>query len=111
MATGVLLEFQGIGEKEYERLIKELRTEQNPPEGGVLHTAGPLPNGWRVFNIFESRESYEKFYNDRVTPALKLLGMPNPSRKELYPIHNVMAYNTYVLNTLNVLGATTTSRR
>ena len=110
MVTGVLLEFQGIGEKEYERLVKELHTEQNPPEGGVLHTAGPLPSGWRVFNIFESRESYEKFYNDRVTPALKLLGLPNPSRKEFYPIYNVMAYNTYVLNTLNVL-ATATSRR
>ncbi len=110
MATAVLLEFQGIGEREYERLIDLVRSDQNPPQGGLLHTAGPIPNGWRVFNIFDSRDSYEKFYNDRVLPALKQLGMPNPSRKEYYPIYNVIGYNVSMLSTLNVLG-TATSRR
>ncbi len=111
MATGVLLEFEGVGEKEYQRLMDVLRSDQDPPQGAILHTAGQIPNGWRVFNIFESRDSYEKFYDDRIAPALKQVGMPNPSRKEFYPIHNVLAYNTYVLNTLNVAGATEPSRR
>ncbi len=111
MTTGVLLEFQGVGENDYHRLMDVLRADQNPPEGGILHTAGPFQNGWRVFNIFESRESYEKFYNDRVTPALKQVGLPNPSRKEFYSIHNVLAYNTFVLNTLNARSAAATPRR
>ncbi len=105
MVTGVLLEFQGMGESEYDRVIETLRSDLNPPLGGILHTAGPIPNGWRVFNIFESREAYEKFYNDRVVPALRQLGISNPSRKEYYPIHNVLAYNTSVLNTLGAVAS------
>lgn len=33
MATGLLLEFQGIGEKEYERAMEALRLDQNPARG------------------------------------------------------------------------------
>lgn len=102
MATGILLEFQGMGEKEYDRLMEMLGTDRNRPEGAILHVAGPIPNGWRVFNVFESQDSYEKFYKDRLTGAFKQVGIPNPTRFEYFPIHNAFATDAAALNAFGV---------
>ncbi len=110
MATGVLLEMQGVGEEDYDRLIELLRLDQNPPLGGIFHSAGPIPNGWRVFNIWDSRDLYEQFYEDRVIPGLKQLGMSEPTRKEYFPIHNVYVAQPTALSALNIRRVLTSAR-
>ncbi len=107
MATGILLEFNGVTAKEYDRVIESLRLDQYPPKGRLLHTAGPTSNGWLVFNIFESRNDYEQYYNDRVLPVFKQLGMPNPIRVEYVPIHNAFVPNA---SALGMIGTTVSTR-
>jgi hypothetical protein len=79
------------GSKElYERLRKQLDLEA--PAGGVLHVAGPSPNGgWRVIEVFESEEDARRFLNERFGPALEAVGFagrrPQP---QFWPVHDYM---------------------
>lgn len=44
-------------------------------EGNIIHTAGEGPNGFRVVDVWESREAFDTFMNDRVMPAMEETGM------------------------------------
>jgi hypothetical protein len=45
-----------------------------PIDGLVIHTVTRSPNGLRVFDVWESREAFETFMNDRITPAMEEIG-------------------------------------
>ena len=41
------------------------------PAGQIFHAAGPVPEGWRVFSVHDSEESWERFGDDILMPALQ----------------------------------------
>jgi hypothetical protein len=63
-----------------------------PPEGLILHAAGPLPEGgWRIFDVWESEEAFWRFFDERMLPAARELGQDPPaSRPEFFAIHNLI---------------------
>jgi hypothetical protein len=63
-----------------------------PPEGLILHAAGPLPEGgWRVFDVWESEEAFWRFFDERMLPAARELGQDAPSsRPEFFAVHNLI---------------------
>jgi hypothetical protein len=63
--------------------------EANPPEGGLFHVAGPMPGGWRVVDIWESEEAFERFAGERPIPAVQQVGVPDMPNPEFYPIEGV----------------------
>ena len=68
----------------YDRARQEMGLDR--PAGGVLHVAGPSPNGgWRVIEVFESEEAATRF-----APAFQAIGAPPPPRPELWPVHHHM---------------------
>jgi hypothetical protein len=104
----MLLEFNGLDEKRYERINEVLGLNQNPPKGLILHAAGPISGGWRVFDIWESKEAFQQFFNQRLQNALKQAGVTEaPTRQDFFPIHNTYAPQP---NLLGKVGAATTSR-
>jgi hypothetical protein len=64
------------------------------PAGGILHVAGPSPDGgWRVIELWESKEDAHRFFNERLGPALKAAGaLPpdGPPQPQFWPVHNYM---------------------
>jgi hypothetical protein len=64
-----------------------------PIEGALVHTAGFTGNGFRIFEVWESREDFERFFRDRLGPILKDLA-PEDDREPqttVYELHNFMA--------------------
>jgi len=55
---------------------------ENPPAGILARLAGPMPGGWRVVSVWESREIWERFRTDRLDPAFKATGGPQPRFEE-----------------------------
>jgi hypothetical protein len=45
----------------------------SPPEGNVLRMAGPMDGGWRVVSLWQSRQQFETFLEERL-----LLSLPDP---------------------------------
>src|SRR5919198_2507481 len=47
----------------------EMRPEE-APEGLILHSAGQGDRGWYVYDIWESREAFDKFSDEKLMPAV-----------------------------------------
>jgi quinol monooxygenase YgiN len=106
MATGMLIEFNEMDEKRYERVNELLALYQNPPKGLLFHSAGPIANGWRVFDIWESKEAFDQFLKERLQTALQQAGITGrPARQEFFPIHNVYAPQPNVLTKIGAAAA------
>lgn len=82
MADGVVLQFAGVSEAEYDAVNAKLGIDPRTGEGdwpaGLLHhTAGASDGGWVVTEIWESRQAQGEFMSSRLGPALA--GMPQPN--------------------------------
>ena len=67
------------GTAEQDRAMLEAANVANdPPAGARLRLAGPTGSGWRVMSLWDSREAFDAFLRDRLTPALQRAGRPVP---------------------------------
>ena len=79
----------------YDTVAERLDVDTNPPAGMIVHTAGwDEANGtFRIFDVWESREDFDRFWQDRLQPALDEL-MPQfesadpPDREGQYELHD-----------------------
>lgn len=58
-----------------------MEIDTDPPEGMIVHSAGPVDSGWGVIDCWESREAFDTFVQERLLPRLHGLGdrrFPNP---------------------------------
>ena len=55
--------------EDYERLTAVLGDEV--PEGLIVHVAGPTDSGFRIIDVWESREAWERFRDERLRPAAR----------------------------------------
>jgi hypothetical protein len=92
MAVGIRLKFDGGTQEAYEAGHAAMEIDSNPPAGLIVHSAGPIDEGWGVIDFWESREAYDTFVSDRLMPALQGLGdrgFPNPPDVKEFPVHNL----------------------
>ena len=90
MAIAMLVDNPKGSPELYERIRKQL--DLQGPAGGILHVAGPSPNGgWRVIEVFESEEDAGRFLEERFGPALEALGFAGPRPEpQFWPVHNYL---------------------
>jgi hypothetical protein len=64
-----------------------------PIEGALVHTAGFTGNGFRIFEVWESREDFERFLNERLMPIVQEVSPDDGRQPEMtvYELHNYMA--------------------
>lgn len=53
----------------YERLAAALG--DGVPDGLIVHVAGPTDSGFRIIDVWESQEAWERFRNERLRPAVR----------------------------------------
>ena len=86
MAIVMMTESPQGTEQIYERIRELIGPER--PAGGVLHLAGPGPNGgWRVIEVWDSEEDAKRFA-ERLRPAFEAVGVPAPPAPQVWPVHN-----------------------
>jgi quinol monooxygenase YgiN len=93
MAIGVLFDMPGVTRAQYEELNEQMfgtTQPDEPPEGLIIHTAGAIPGGWRVFDAWESRDAFDRFIQEQVMPAAEALGMPPMGEPQVYELHNML---------------------
>jgi hypothetical protein len=70
MAVGTITRFsEGIGADQYDAVTAKMGLAAEPPEGLIFHSAGELEGRFQVFNVWETREHFERFTQDRLRPA------------------------------------------
>ena len=63
------------------------------PAGLLLHIAGPTEEGFRIIDLWDSEQAWERFRAERLAPAMAALGgpsRPEPTLRGLHPAHTVV---------------------
>ena len=70
MAVALQIEWDGFTAKQYDDLKRRLDWDNNPPDGAIFHAAWFEDNGLRVFDVWESREHFQRFLDQDLMPSL-----------------------------------------
>jgi hypothetical protein len=98
MADALILEFEGYGVDDYERVNTVLginmQTGEGPwPDGLLLHSAAIKPGGFVIYEVWASKEDQERFMNERLGQALQEGGIEGPPARnewlDLQAHHNL----------------------
>jgi hypothetical protein len=93
MAIGLRLRFAGGTQEQYDAVDAALDVDGDPPEGLILHAAGPTEDGWGVIDFWESRQHFDTFQQNRLGPTIQSLGdrapQGPPDIKE-FPVHKLI---------------------
>lgn len=91
MAIGVVFDFPGkTSRAKYEQTVKLIlkgrrkRLADWPVRGVLAHIAGPVPGGWRVVDVWQSRAAFNKF-GKKLKPVLKKVGLER-ARPKIFPL-------------------------
>jgi hypothetical protein len=91
MAVAVLNEVEGVTPELYDAVNAKLGDDI--PDGAIMHTAGFTGGKMIVFDVWESREHFERFQNERLRPAILEVGgenAPTPTQT-IYELHDFQA--------------------
>ncbi len=70
MSFVVIHRFRGGTQAQYEAALAAVHPEGGLPEGQLHHLAGPSDDGWTIVAVHDSRESWERFRDGTLMPAL-----------------------------------------
>jgi len=93
MAYGVIHFFPGATSEQYEASIRAVHpSDGSLPEGQSFHAAGASEGGWTIIAIHDSRESWEKFREETLMPAMQRGiegGFTAPPQETTFEVHNL----------------------
>ena len=98
MAVGMLQMLQGGTKQQYEQVNEAMFGQPTPPtdqlpEGLILHSAGPTEAGWYIYDVWESREAFQRFADEQLQPAVQSVfgDQPPPpgSEPQFYEIESL----------------------
>jgi hypothetical protein len=91
MAVGIRLKFAGGTQEQYDTVHGHMDIANNPPDGMIFHSSGPIDGGWGVIDFWESADAFDRFTAGRLMPAIGELGdraFPGPPERKDFPVHN-----------------------
>ncbi len=94
MAIGVVFDFVGANEQQYDQVCRRLNNgmlltslSEWPIDGCLAHAAGTGPTGdLRVVDVWESPEAFQAF-GQQLMPLLQEAGI-QPVEPQVFPLHN-----------------------
>ena len=94
MAIAVISEVQQGNLDMYDAVNRKLEEGgQRMQEGHVFHCVGAMEGGgFRVFDVWETQEQFEKFVQEALGPAIDDVtgGQAGEPNRTIYELHNVM---------------------
>jgi hypothetical protein len=91
MPIGVIIEFRGAGTRaKYQKSVRLLlkgrrkRLADWPARGILAHIAGPIPGGFCVVDVWQSRAAFNRF-GKKLAPVIKKIGLKRPKMK-IFPL-------------------------
>src|SRR3954451_11079203 len=84
---------EGFGTNVYDAVQAELRLEGSPPDGLIFHWAGGVDGKWTVSDVWESREAYNNFREQRLFPAIQKVSGQDPSSGPMPSIREFGIHN------------------
>jgi hypothetical protein len=91
MTVVTTLDINGLTEQEYRAVMDELGVEAGPEGGIYLHLTTPTDFGFRVIEIWDEKDCFDRFLEHRLTPASEAVGLAREMTITVTPLHNFFA--------------------
>jgi hypothetical protein len=78
MAVVLVLDFPGGTREQYDEVVERMHLGGHMAPGGLVHVAGPHAGGWRVVDVWEGMEQFERFRDDQIIPVTRAVGLNAP---------------------------------
>ena len=88
MAIGLIFEVPGVTQEQYDAASQQVDAG-GAMTGCLVHVAGPMEGGWRVIEVWESKEDADRFFRERLQPVLGRVGIPVIEPK-VFPVHTLV---------------------
>ncbi len=91
MPVGISQRWEKGTAEQYEAAHRLLNIESDPPDGFLVHSAGPVHGGWGVIDFWESRAHFDTFIGERLRPAMEKadVSLGPPAEVKEFPVHNL----------------------
>jgi len=90
MAIAVVLDFNGSTLDQYDQVIKAmgLTPGGKGAPGGISHWVTPTADGFRVTDVWQSKEKFDQFAAEHIMPNAMAAGMTSPPVIQFFEVHN-----------------------
>ena len=88
MALAILAEIPDLSREQYELVVKKVN-ESGSPTGALFHAAGPIEQGYRIVEVWETREAADAFYGSALYQEAAGASPTDPKIIMTWPIHGV----------------------
>ena len=85
------LDLTGLTANEYRAVMDELGVEARPEGGIYLHLTTPAEFGFRVVEVWDEKEGFDRFLEQRLGPASVAVGVEREMTITVTPLHNFFA--------------------
>jgi hypothetical protein len=93
MATVMLMSWPEVSKDQYEQARREINWEGNTPRGAKFHVAWMSTDGFHVLDLWESKEDFERFANERLMAGVQKIGIQGQPKVEFADPLSVFAPN------------------
>jgi len=92
MAICLVVDNVDESREEFESVMKQLgQSGPIPPTGASLLVAGAAEDRWRVISIWDSPESLQRFFGERLAPAYRDAGLSLDNvRRSTFEVHTLV---------------------
>ncbi len=84
-----ILDFPGATKEQYDQVIEKLNLGGKTAPGGMFHLASVTEEGVKVFDVWESKEAFDKFLSEKLLPIMQELGI-KAGDPQVWPVHNIL---------------------
>jgi hypothetical protein len=90
MAVGVVMEFDGGTLDQYDQVLEKMGFSPGAagPSGALFHWVAETDNGIQVTDVWETREQFDRFADEKIGPISAEVGLPGPPRMTTFEVHN-----------------------
>jgi hypothetical protein len=88
MAVVMQMHWPEISLDEYEQARQKVDWENDLPDGAIFHVAWMADDGFRVVDVWESSDDFDRFVQDRLMPVVAgELGVTSEPNVTITPAH------------------------
>jgi len=89
----MLMTWPEATKEQYQQARKEINWEGDTPHGAKFHVSWMGQDGLHVLDLWETKEDFEKFVNDRLMPGVQKIGIQGQPKVEFVDPLSVFAPN------------------
>jgi hypothetical protein len=92
MAIGVVLDFEGATLAQYDQILQKMGLSPGGAgaPGGLFHWVTTTDTGLRITDVWQDRETFERFAQEQIGPYSAEVGIPNPPSVSFFEVHNYL---------------------